>query len=241
MRRLAWTATLLSLVCLVLFHVCSGTEKKPLDKKELALLDKLNKSGIIPDVIDKLPGAVMEAVFPSGQVAMGNVFTLDQASRCPSAISFPRQEGAVYTLAMLDADAPTRKFPKFRPVLHWLVVNVDAGNPKAPLNLKRAAVLMKYRGPKPPLGSGPHRYVLLAFQQKEPIPSPTTLMVPFEKRTNYNMTKFMVEHSLSKPVAANYFLTEDSYVDGVTPLLMWTVVVCSVFAGFLARLVFFRD
>ncbi|CAN7990581.1 unnamed protein product [Ixodes hexagonus] len=227
------------LLLLVVADVHASATKRILDKREMGLLAKVNESRIVPDLIDAVPEAVFDVTFPAGQVLMGNAFTPKQASEHPSAIVFPREENAVYTLAMLDPDAPSRRDPKFRPILHWLVVNVPAGDSKAPLNLKRATVLMTYRGPKPPLGSGPHRYVFLAYKQKEAIATPLTLRVPIEKRFNYNMTKFAHEHGLRKPVAVNFFLAEDAYVDGKTPIVIWTLVVLCVMAGFVARLMLF--
>ncbi|KAM7297027.1 protein D3 [Ixodes scapularis] len=225
---------LLVLLLLVDVHLCAW--RRSLDKKEADLLAQVSKSGIVPDLIDAVPDAVFEVAFPAGKVLMGTALTPHQASEHPTDLVFPRDEGAVYAIAMLDPDAPSRSDPKFRPILHWLVVNVAAGDVKAPVNLRRATVLMNYRGPKPPLGSGPHRYVFLAYKQRGTIASPHTLTVPPEKRFNFNMNKFALEHGLGRPVAVNFFLAEDAYVDGQTPIMIWTLVVFSVLAGFVGRL-----
>lgn len=220
-------ATLVVLL-LLLAASCSG------DQRELALLEKAAaRSGIVPDLIEALPKAMIKARFQKGSIEMGNAFTPRQAANMPTGVEFPRAAGYKYAIAMLDADAPSYREPKFRPLLHWLVVNVEAGDVRAPLNPNKGAVLYKYRGPKPPLGSGQHRYVLLAYRQQRDVPP--SLTVPFEKRTNFNMAKFASEQGLGKPVAINYFLSEDRYVDGVTPIVVWFAVVFVSLAAVVGR------
>ncbi|XP_075538942.1 protein D2-like [Dermacentor variabilis] len=189
---------------LVLF-TCRATE---LDSRQMELLDKANKSRIAPDLIEAIPGAIFEARFEAGPIAMGNRFTPEQASAAPSAIEFPRTAGTMYTITMLDPDAPSMSDPKFGPILHWLVVNVEAGDVNEPVNYERGNELFGYRGPKPPAGSGPHRYVFLAYKQQNIIESPQ--MVPFDKRKNFKIAEFTKEHNLGNPIALNYFLAENA-------------------------------
>lgn len=221
-----WRA-LLALLLLLSRRACCD------NKRELALLEKAARTGIVPDLIEALPKAMIKARFKAGPIEMGNAFTPKQASSEPVSVEFPRTAGYKYAIAMLDPDAPSYRDPKFRPILHWLVVNVDAGDIAAPANLKKGAVLYKYRGPKPPLGSGQHRYVLLAYRQQRDVPASAT--IPFEKRTNFNMDKFASEQGLGKPVAINYFLSEDCHVDGVTPFVVWVMVVLAALAGVVGR------
>lgn len=222
-----------TIVLALLAHSACGV--KELDKKQLALIAKAESSKLAPDLIETIPRGIFEAKFKSGEIAMGNHFTPEQASSAPSGIDFPRTAGYTYAIAMLDPDAPSRSDPKFRPILHWLVVNLDAGDAKAPVDYKKGTELFRYRGPKPPMGSGPHRYAFLAYKQYKHIDMPQTLIVPYDKRKNFNITKFAKEHSLGNPIAINYFLAEDAYVDGVTPMLSWLTIIALALVGLLCR------
>lgn len=225
--------TVLSLRAVLLATLLLASHASSPEQRELALLEKAERSGISPDLIEAIPRAMIKARFPTGAIEMGNAFTPNQASNVPTSVEFPRMAGYKYTIAMLDPDAPSYKDPKFRPILHWLLVNVDAGDITAPVNLKKGAVLYKYRGPKPPLGSGQHRYVILAYRQQRDIA--TSLTIPYEKRTNFNMAKFAGEQGLGKPIAINYFLSENCHVDGVTPIVVWITVVLMALTGVFGR------
>ena len=43
-------------------------------------------------------------------------------------VSWEAEETAYYTVLSIDPDAPTRKNPAAKDVLHWLVVNVPGGD-----------------------------------------------------------------------------------------------------------------
>ncbi|KAH7986521.1 hypothetical protein HPB49_025926 [Dermacentor silvarum] len=213
----------------------STSRATELDKRQLELLDKAERSKMAPDLIETIPRAIFEARFKAAQIAMGNEFSPQQASAPPSAVEFPRIAGGVYAIAMLDLDAPSPRDPKFRPILHWLVVNVEAGDVKAPVNYKKGNELYKYRRPKPPMGSGRHRYVFVAYKQYRTIESPQTLVVPHDKRKNFNIGKFAKENNLGSPIAINYFLAEHGYVDGYTPMASWVAVVAVALIAFVSR------
>ncbi|XP_075745528.1 protein D3 [Rhipicephalus microplus] len=225
--------TVVTILLAFVAHSACGVEE--LDKRQLALIAKAERSKLAPDLIETIPRGIFEAQFKSGEIAMGNHFTPEQASSAPSGIDFPRIAGNTYAIAMLDPDAPSKSDPKFRPILHWLVVNLDAGDTKKPVDYKKGTELFQYRGPKPPMGSGPHRYAFLAYKQYRPIEMPRTLVVPYDKRKNFNITKFAIEHRLGNPIAINYFLAEDAYVDGVTPLVSWLTAICLALTGLLCR------
>ena len=66
----------------------------------------------------------------------------------------------LYTVLLVDPDAPSRSNPTMRSFLHWAVVNVP-GEDRA-----RGDTLVDYMGAAPPPGTGLHRYVFLVYQQK---------------------------------------------------------------------------
>lgn len=67
-------------------------------------------------------------------------------------IEFSKKVGKLYTIMIIDQDAPSRKNPIYKYWLHLLIVNTND-------------TIMHYMPPNPPKGSGEHRYHLLIFEQ----------------------------------------------------------------------------
>ncbi|KJH40733.1 phosphatidylethanolamine-binding protein, partial [Dictyocaulus viviparus] len=99
----------------------------------------------------KFPNALAKALF-------GNELLPSVTSSKPF-LNWQSNPYSVYTVMMIDPDAPSRKNPKNRDFLHWLVVNIP-GN-----DVNRGKEVVSYFGPKPPFGTGLHRYYLLAYKQ----------------------------------------------------------------------------
>jgi len=170
---------------------------------------KMEEHGIVPDVIDKAPGAVIEVKYSAGDLKLGNTFTPTQVKDPPVSLTWPTEPGAYYTLCMTDPDAPSRKEPKFREWHHWLVVNIPEGD------VAGGEVLSEYIGSGPPQGTGLHRYVFLVYKQ------PGKLTFSEKKLTNksgenrgaFKIREFAKKYNLGDPIAGNFYLAEyDEYV-----------------------------
>ncbi|XP_026386858.1 protein MOTHER of FT and TFL1-like [Papaver somniferum] len=97
----------------------------------------------------------------------------------------------LYTLVMVDPDAPSPSEPTMREI----VVDVPGGT--SPSEGKE---VVRYMGPKPPVGM--HRYVMVAFEQKGELK-----MVVEEPacRPHFNTRNFAQQYDLGIPVSAFYF------------------------------------
>lgn len=123
----------------------------------------MDSSGIIPDIIDSKPAAVAQITYAGGvKVELGKELTPTQVKDQPE-VTWDADDYALYTLLMVDPDAPSRQEPTYREILHWLVINVP-GNKVA-----KGQVVAEYIGSGPPEGTGLHRYVFLVFKQGEKI------------------------------------------------------------------------
>lgn len=123
----------------------------------------MDSGGIIPDIIDTKPGALVEVSYGGGvKVELSKELTPTQVKDQPQ-VTWDAEADALYTLLMVDPDAPSRQEPKYREALHWLVINVP-GNKVAD-----GQVVAEYIGSGPPEGTGLHRYVFLIFKQGEKI------------------------------------------------------------------------
>ncbi|KAJ4178073.1 carboxypeptidase Y inhibitor [Fusarium falciforme] len=65
-----------------------------------------------------------------------------------------------YVIVMTDPDAPSRQDPKWSEFCHWIRASYPALDS---VTRRRRKDLVEYTPPAPPAGTGPHRYVFLAF------------------------------------------------------------------------------
>lgn len=80
--------------------------------------------------------------------------TIKEASIKPT-VTLKNKKNNIYTLLMFDPDAVGGN------KIHWLIVNITQND------IISGNVLIEYKGPAPPKGSGKHRYVFLLAKQKE--------------------------------------------------------------------------
>lgn len=71
---------------------------------------------------------------------------------------------------------------------------------------------MAYAGPAPPKGSGPHRYVLMVFAQKDAIESAQLPRDAAMRREKFDVAKFLSQTEQwidDVPIAGNVFSAEN--------------------------------
>ncbi|XP_036325333.1 protein D2-like [Rhagoletis pomonella] len=169
----------------------------------------MDTSGIVPDIIDVIPKARLEVSYPSGaKVELGKEITPIEVKDEPT-VTWEADNDALYTLIMVDPDAPSRAEPTFREILHWLVVNIP-GN-----EVTQGETIAAYAGSAPPQGTGLHRYIFLVFKQAGKID--TTNINPKittrEGRRNANTRQYIAKYNLGEPVAGNFYQAQyDDYV-----------------------------
>ncbi|RDX63976.1 Protein FLOWERING LOCUS T, partial [Mucuna pruriens] len=99
----------------------------------------------------------------------------------------------LYTLVMVDPDAPSPSNPHMREYLHWLVINIPATT-----GAIFGQEVVSYESPRPT--SGIHRFVFVLFRQlgRQCIPAPGW-------RQNFITRDFAEVYNLGLAVAALYF------------------------------------
>jgi len=108
------------------------------------------------------------------------------------------EDGKYYTLVMLDPDAPSRKNPKFRSWLHWIVINIQSGS------AKNGTEMFPYQPPTPPPGSGKHRYIFFLLPQEQRQKSVENV----RDRANFDLNKYASQNKISRVSGFLYFTTE---------------------------------
>uniref|UniRef100_A0A914VWK0 Uncharacterized protein n=1 Tax=Plectus sambesii TaxID=2011161 RepID=A0A914VWK0_9BILA len=160
-----------------------------------AIQDQFAKDAIVSDIIPRAPKTLLSVNYASYSASLGN--ELNRATtQTPPSLDWPIESGALYTIAMVDPDAPSRKHPLAREWRHWLVVNVKSKD------VSSGRTLTSYQGPSPPSSSGLHRYVLLVYKQKAEI---TNSEWSDRNRPNWRVANFASKNQLGDPVAGNFF------------------------------------
>ena len=98
----------------------------------------------------------MNIRYKNGLVA-NNFFTPEQTLYEPIVSFKGLTTNKLYSLIMADPNAVGGNR------IHWLVVNISDSN------LKNGKILLEYKGPAPPQGSGIHNYIFLLYEQPESI------------------------------------------------------------------------
>jgi len=164
--------------------------------------DNLKKAGIIPDVVDDFKPEIKIHVKYNGVEIQGQELTPEETQGEPEVIiDGPLANNAIFTLAFVDPDAPSRENHKLRNWRHWLVVNIP-GN-----EIAKGKTISPHFGPAPPKGTGPHRYTFWYYRQKGPIE--INLNNDPSARGGFNLRDFAKEHSLVGPLAGAFFLAQN--------------------------------
>ncbi|XP_004072118.1 phosphatidylethanolamine-binding protein 1 [Oryzias latipes] len=141
---------------------------------------------------------------------LGKVFTPTQVQNRPTSVEWDGCDPSkLYTLALTDPDAPSRKDPKFREWHHFLVVNMK-GN-----DVSSGCVLSDYVGSGPPKGTGLHRYVWLVYEQPGSLSCSEKVLTnrSGDGRGKFKIQTFRQKYNLDAPVAGTCYQAEwDDYV-----------------------------
>ncbi|CAH1250899.1 PEBP1 [Branchiostoma lanceolatum] len=172
---------------------------------------KFKEGGVIPDVLDNPPEGKAEVKFDDVRVSLGKTLTPTDTKNEPK-VTWPAEDGQLYTLAMLDPDSPSRADPRYGQWKHWLVGNIP-GN-----DVRRGDVISEYISPIPLVGTGLHRYVILVYKQTKRLDfdEPRQTSITARGRGLWKVRAFAEKYELGDPVAGNFFEAEwDKWVPKV--------------------------
>nr|UUW44839.1 flowering locus T/terminal flower 1_2 [Equisetum bogotense] len=159
-------------------------------------LEPLIVGRVIGDVVDMFqPSIDFKVEYPVRQVNNGCEI------KPPALLERPRvQVGGttsspynLYTMVMIDPDAPSPSEPSMREWIHWIVSDIPDGG-----NATSGQEILAYDPPQPTIGI--HRYAFILYKQVAPM-----AMIPPVNRNNFKTRDFAVYYSLGSPVAAVYF------------------------------------
>ncbi|KAL3185845.1 hypothetical protein MRX96_028731 [Rhipicephalus microplus] len=162
-------------------------------------------SGIVTDLgMDDAPHALLDVQYGNLLISeLNQTYTPAQTANAPTVkLRGYLRCGPPFSLLMVDPDAPNRQQPTKRSWLHWMVLNANSDK-----KFHEGDEAMSYKGPNPPRGSGPHRYVLLVYCQDGQMLNKAD-MVPSE-RPSYNLSTFGRKLKTKLAVAGAFFYAEN--------------------------------
>ncbi|XP_019638043.1 PREDICTED: uncharacterized protein LOC109480298 [Branchiostoma belcheri] len=164
---------------------------------------KFKEAAVVPDVLDNPPMEKAEVKFDDVRVSFGKTLTPTDTKNEPK-VTWPAEDGQLYTLAMIDPDSPSRADPRYGQWKHWLVGNIP-GN-----DVSRGDVISEYISPIPLVGTGPHRYVILVYKQTKRLDfdEPRQTSITARGRGLWKVRAFAEKYELGDPVAGNFFEAE---------------------------------
>jgi len=84
------------------------------------------EAGLLQDLKIPAPERQLEVSYPSlYPLSPGDTLTISEARKMPSVRLESASKDKLYTVAMVDPDAPSRKNPRAAQWIHWIVINVD--------------------------------------------------------------------------------------------------------------------
>ncbi|XP_034239377.1 protein D3-like [Thrips palmi] len=155
------------------------------------------QQGIVPDIIDAPPAGELQVNFANNlKASYGNELTPTQVKDQP-VFSWSGTSGDLFTVFMVDPDAPSRQNASLRCYLHFAVANVPQND------VAHGTILAPYMGSAPPKDSGLHRYTLLVYKQPGFIQTSA-----ITDRRKFSVRDYASKNELGAPVAGNFFLAQ---------------------------------
>ncbi|KAL0947213.1 hypothetical protein HGRIS_013331 [Hohenbuehelia grisea] len=169
-------------------------------------------AGIVPSLLSTFnPSAVATLNFPGvGDIKPGQSLTRAQVGPTPSVAITPANSTVTltgnFTLAMVDA-GPVGSDESQGVTRHWLVNGATVADNK--VANASAVAITQYAGPAPPAGSGPHRYVVILYEQPASFSPPEEFSQPNIGVSVFDVNAYAQNSGLGNIVAATYITVEE--------------------------------
>ncbi|XP_015925899.1 protein D2-like [Parasteatoda tepidariorum] len=157
------------------------------------------KADIIPEIFHLMPEYTIKVCYGHYEVNCGADVNINRTQEEPSLFWRSSNSNILYTLLMIDPDAPYPQNPTLQNYLHWIIVNIP-GN-----NIKDGDLIADYVAPNPPRDSNRHRYIFVVYKQDCRLPAQKWS----QGNENFNLDKYLQTQNLSPyPHAMNFFFVQ---------------------------------
>ncbi|KAG1756232.1 phosphatidylethanolamine-binding protein [Suillus paluster] len=168
-------------------------------------------AGLVPSLLASfIPTALLTAAYVGvGAVTPGQLLLKAQTQTAPHLMITPANVTTLlnekYTVVMVDAWAPGNNETRGQ-ICHWLVNGVTIQDHS--VSMRGSLGVEQYRGPAPPSGSGPHRYVILLYaQQLSTVPPPA-----FPQGSDpvfFHLADYVKASKIGPLIAGTYFTVQE--------------------------------
>ncbi|KAH6934040.1 hypothetical protein HPB50_019676 [Hyalomma asiaticum] len=158
-----------------------------------------------PFLGDPIVGVLKVDYGNGASVVINGSLTPSQTASAPKSVALIGASKCVppFALVMVDPDAPSRNGATQRSWLHWMVINA-----RSTTELHKGEQLVPYEGPSPPPGTGPHRYVFLAYCQGGQAVNGAKLKPA--RRNKFSVKDFQKKLGESRPFAGTFFYADSA-------------------------------
>ncbi|KAH6934022.1 hypothetical protein HPB50_019489 [Hyalomma asiaticum] len=154
---------------------------------------------------DPIVGVLKVDYGNGASVVINGSLTPSQTASAPKSVALIGASKCVppFSLVMVDPDAPSRNGATQRSWLHWMVINA-----RNTTELHKGEQLVPYEGPSPPPGTGPHRYVFLAYCQRGQAVNGAKLKPA--RRNKFSVKDVQKKLGESSPFAGTFFYADSA-------------------------------
>ncbi|ETO33247.1 hypothetical protein RFI_03860 [Reticulomyxa filosa] len=144
-----------------------------------------SKNEIVPDVVKKAPASLCEVSYGDHKLTPGEKLSAKLVNTHLPKVTWAADAKKYYTLILTDPDAPSRKEPKYREWLHWIVTNIPGSDVS-----KGETLVWEQEGKNDKWTFGPLGY-------------------SSEKRGGFKAQQFASSNKLTQLVAGNFYQAEN--------------------------------
>ncbi|CAL9110670.1 unnamed protein product [Musa textilis] len=155
--------------------------------------DALVVGNVVGDVLDPFVKSASMKITYNKELTSGSELKPSMVATEPRVEIRGHTTRFLYTLVMVDPDAPSPSNPTKREYLHWLVTDIPET-----ANATCGNEIVSYESPRPTAGI--HRFVFVLFRQSVR----QTIYAP-GWRQNFSTRDFAAVYNLGDPVAAMFF------------------------------------
>lgn len=95
--------------------------------EQAKVVERFEEHAIVPSIITTPPPVCLIVKYSGNfTVKLGNELKPLDTTEAPNNVTWPIESDSLYTLVMVDPDAPSRKTPLVGEVLHWLIINIHS-------------------------------------------------------------------------------------------------------------------
>ncbi|OMJ19285.1 OV-16 antigen [Smittium culicis] len=168
-----------------------------------AIYEALDEGDIIDDVLPEsfAPITNLDVTYANRQMTFGNeYFPYNNETDTFPTVNYNSNANDLYTLALVDPDAPSRANPTRAQVVHFLSINIKGNDTQSGYSGS-----LTYLPTRPFVGCGRKRFVFVLARQAGVL---ANSVVP-ASRPGFNIANFAAQNQLTL-IGANYFEAEST-------------------------------